>query len=335
MLIKAPAKNTQNSGGAAATQTTTSHTTSLKCGKCGKKGHKKAECRKNIDDGSNAPIAADPKSPSGAAPAAIGQIAVPKQIDEESSKKLIALLASSEAGKKQLEQYTLNLCLGHEAGNIAMEHDSQPKTNSHFAFKATVGGAAQADLGGQVSRRGGKGWSKRERKRMQNQEIVQPTYPTTFESSDTDDDSSSTSTDEFHFEIVSEFGTSHNKESSLGSDSDHSYSSGYSEFSKMKKSVVLVNAARGGIVNENALVNALTNNTIRAAALDVYEQEPPPDNHQIFGFSNVLLSPHNSALTLECRRRMAIEAAESILYYLSDKSKLNFNNIINKDVLNI
>ena len=107
------------------------------------------------------------------------------------------------------------------------------------------------------------------------------------------------------------------------------------EFSKMKKSVVIVNAARGGIVNENALVSALSNKTIRAAALDVYEQEPPPDNHPIFGFSNVLLSPHNSALTLECRRRMAIEAAESIFYYLSDKSKLNFNNIINKDVLNI
>ena len=107
------------------------------------------------------------------------------------------------------------------------------------------------------------------------------------------------------------------------------------EFSKMKKSVVLVNAARGGIVNENALVNALSNKTIRAAALDVYEQEPPPNNHPIYGFQNVLLSPHNSALTLECRRRMAIEAAESILYYLSDKSKLNFNNIINKDLLNI
>jgi len=107
------------------------------------------------------------------------------------------------------------------------------------------------------------------------------------------------------------------------------------EFSKMRKSVILVNAARGGIVNENALVNALSNKTIRAAALDVFEQEPPPENHAIYKFSNVLLTPHNSALTLECRRRMAIEAAESILYYLVDRSKLNLNNIVNKEVLKI
>jgi len=50
--------------------------------------------------------------------------------------------------------------------------------------------------------------------------------------------------------------------------------------------------------------------------------------------SNALLSPHNAALTLECRKRMAIEAAENIVNFLSNKKKLNLNNIINRKELN-
>lgn len=107
------------------------------------------------------------------------------------------------------------------------------------------------------------------------------------------------------------------------------------ELSNMKQSVIIVNAARGGIINEDDLINVLTNKKIRAAALDVFKEEPPPENHQIYNFSNVLLSPHNSALTLECRKRMAIEAAESMVNFLIDKSKLNFDNIINKKNLDI
>ena len=50
---------------------------------------------------------------------------------------------------------------------------------------------------------------------------------------------------------------------------------------------------------------------------------------------NIVLSPHNSALTLECRKRMAIESCENIVYYLNNKSKLNINNIVNGKNINL
>ena len=103
------------------------------------------------------------------------------------------------------------------------------------------------------------------------------------------------------------------------------------EFALMKNSVIIANTARGGIINENALLNALKNKKILGASLDVFEKEPPDSNHPIFKLSNVLLSPHNAALTLECRKRMAIESAENIIYFLSNQKKLNINNIVNKE----
>ena len=102
------------------------------------------------------------------------------------------------------------------------------------------------------------------------------------------------------------------------------------EFRLMKNSVIIANTARGGIINENALLNVLKNKKILGASLDVFEKEPPDSNHPIFKLSNVLLSPHNAALTLECRKRMAIESAENIVYFLSNQKKLNINNIANK-----
>ena len=63
--------------------------------------------------------------------------------------------------------------------------------------------------------------------------------------------------------------------------------------------------------------------------VDVFEKEPPDQNNPLFELPNVLLSPHNAALTLECRKRMATEAAQLIVCYLKDKNKLNFSNLIN------
>ena len=64
--------------------------------------------------------------------------------------------------------------------------------------------------------------------------------------------------------------------------------------------------------------------------MDVFKIEPPDKDHPIFKLSNVLLSPHNAALTLECRKRMAIEAAENTIYFLNKDKKLNSGNIVNK-----
>ena len=106
-------------------------------------------------------------------------------------------------------------------------------------------------------------------------------------------------------------------------------------FQEMKDSCVIVNTARGGIINEQDLYNALKDKKLRAAGLDVFEKEPPPSDHPLFNLSNVLLTPHNAALTLECRMRMAVEACENASFYLQNKEKLNLQNIINKKELGI
>ena len=110
---------------------------------------------------------------------------------------------------------------------------------------------------------------------------------------------------------------------------------GRDQFLKMKENCVLINTARGGIVNENDLLWALQNKKIYSAGLDVFEKEPPIKDHPFFELDNILLTPHNAALTLECRKRMSLESAENIAYYLEEKSKLNITNIINRKILNL
>ena len=110
---------------------------------------------------------------------------------------------------------------------------------------------------------------------------------------------------------------------------------GKDQFSLMKKTCIVVNTARGGIINEKDLVWALTNKEIFGAGLDVYEKEPPDSSNPLFGLDNIVLSPHNSALTLECRKRMSVESCENIVYYLNNKSKLNVNNIVNGKNINL
>ncbi len=60
----------------------------------------------------------------------------------------------------------------------------------------------------------------------------------------------------------------------------------------MKPGVIIVNTARGGIVDETALVAALTEGRVAAAGLDVFDDEPPPGDHPLFAFDQVLLTPH-------------------------------------------
>ncbi len=107
-----------------------------------------------------------------------------------------------------------------------------------------------------------------------------------------------------------------------------------SELKKLKKNCILVNTARGGIINENDLFNALQEKLIAGAGLDVFELEPPQKNHPLFTLDNVLLTPHNAALSLECRMRMAKEACETTIFYLRKDNNLNLDNIINIKDLN-
>ena len=103
------------------------------------------------------------------------------------------------------------------------------------------------------------------------------------------------------------------------------------EFLKMKKNCVLINTSRGGIINQEDLVWALDNQIISGAGLDVYTEEPIKKLDPIIKTKNTILTPHNSALTLECRIKMGMETIKNINQYLEGNPILS--NIINKEIL--
>ena len=105
------------------------------------------------------------------------------------------------------------------------------------------------------------------------------------------------------------------------------------ELNVMKKNSILVNTSRGGIVNENDLCIALESKKIQGAGMDVFVSEPPESNHPFFKLDNILLTPHNAALSLECRERMSLEASQNIVFFLKNMSKLNVENLVNKKYL--
>ncbi|MCH7888772.1 MAG: hydroxyacid dehydrogenase [Proteobacteria bacterium] len=88
---------------------------------------------------------------------------------------------------------------------------------------------------------------------------------------------------------------------------------GAAELAAMKPTAILINAARGGLVDDGALGRALINGAIAGAGLDTFAQEPPSPDNPLLALANVVLSPHSAALTEECRRRMAIACAQHVL----------------------
>ena len=103
------------------------------------------------------------------------------------------------------------------------------------------------------------------------------------------------------------------------------------EFKIMKESAFLINCARGGIVNEVALLDALKSNKIRAAGLDVYDDEPSTSSNPLFSLDNILLSPHIAGVTQEATIRMSKQAVQNVLDVFDDK--VDPEVIINKNVL--
>ena len=103
------------------------------------------------------------------------------------------------------------------------------------------------------------------------------------------------------------------------------------EFDAMKSTSILINCARGGIVNEKALYDALTKNKIRSAGLDVYDDEPSTSSNPLFSLDNILLSPHIAGVTQEATIRMSKQAVQNVLDVFDNK--VDPDVIINKNVL--
>jgi D-3-phosphoglycerate dehydrogenase len=82
-------------------------------------------------------------------------------------------------------------------------------------------------------------------------------------------------------------------------------------FDKMKDGVVIINCARGGVVDENALFEAINAGKVRTAAMDVYEAEPAKE-HKLFGLEGVIVTPHIGAQTAEGQARAGIQIAELV-----------------------
>jgi glyoxylate reductase len=105
---------------------------------------------------------------------------------------------------------------------------------------------------------------------------------------------------------------------------------GRKELSAMKRTAILVNAARGPIVDEKALVQALTSGTIAGAGLDVFEREPQVERG-LLRLQNVVLAPHIASASMETRTKMAFMAAENCVTGVTGRQPPN---LVNPEVLN-
>ena len=95
---------------------------------------------------------------------------------------------------------------------------------------------------------------------------------------------------------------------------------GREAIAKMKNTAVIVVSARGGIVDEAALYEALTTGKLGAAGLDVFEEEPVDPKAPLLQLENVALSPHLGTSVQETRVKMAVTAAEDVIRVLRDEA---------------
>ena len=90
---------------------------------------------------------------------------------------------------------------------------------------------------------------------------------------------------------------------------------------KMKKTSIIINTSRGGVINENDLNAALDKEIIYGAGLDVFEKEPPDEKNPLLKNKKVILSPHAATFTKECLSNMAVQTAQNIIDFFENNLK--------------
>ena len=98
---------------------------------------------------------------------------------------------------------------------------------------------------------------------------------------------------------------------------------GAAEFARMKRKVVFINTARGGIVDEGALAEALTSGQVGAAAVDAFEVEPIEESNPLLDAPNAMLTCHIAGVTTDCIKTMYREAAENCLRVMRGETPIN------------
>jgi len=104
---------------------------------------------------------------------------------------------------------------------------------------------------------------------------------------------------------------------------------GADEFSRIKPGAIVVNTARGGIMDEAALASALADGRVASAGLDVFDDEPPAKDHPLLGFDQVVLSPHIAGLTQQAAERMAVSSVQNVIDFFA--GRLDSDLIMNRD----
>ena len=101
--------------------------------------------------------------------------------------------------------------------------------------------------------------------------------------------------------------------------------------SKMKDGVMIINCARGGIIDEKALADACRSGKVRAAAVDVFTKEPTTPDNPLLGIENIVCTPHLGAATSEAQENVAVEIAHQIVAYLTEGTVRNAVNVPSVD----
>ena len=101
---------------------------------------------------------------------------------------------------------------------------------------------------------------------------------------------------------------------------------GKEQLACMKKGAFLINTARGSLIDEAALYEALSTGVIAGAGLDVFQSEPPLPDNPLYELENVIVTPHTAALTVEGNRNMAVRVAENLCTVLEGKSTKDLAN---------
>lgn len=101
---------------------------------------------------------------------------------------------------------------------------------------------------------------------------------------------------------------------------------GKPQFEVMKQGMRIINCARGGIIDELALVEALDEGIVAGAAFDVFEHEPPASDHPFFAHPKIIVTPHLGASTMEAQENVAIDVSEQVIHILRNEP---FKNAVN------